>query len=113
MRTGNYQFGGPSGWGADYPDSQDWFDIFMTGSGNQFSNWSSKTYDDAVTAGDATSDNAKRDASYATAEKTLVQEAPVLFLYQQPNVWAVNSKVQSFQVLYDQTVPFENLRKLK
>jgi oligopeptide transport system substrate-binding protein len=94
LRTGNYQFGGPSGWGADYPDSQDWFDIFMTGSGNQFSNWSSKTYDDAVTAGDATSDNAKRDASYATAEKTLVGEAPVLFLYQRTGWFLVKPYVK-------------------
>ena len=94
LRTGQYQFGGPSGWGADYPDSQDWFDIFMTGSGNQFSNWSSKTYDDAVTAGDATSDNAKRDASYATAEKTLVAEAPVLFLYQRTGWFLVKPYVK-------------------
>jgi len=82
LRTGDYQFGALSGWGADYPDSQDWFDIFLTGSGNQFSHWSDKTYDDAVAAGDAGSDNAKRDAAYQTAENELVQQAPVMFLYQ-------------------------------
>ena len=82
LKTGDYQFGALSGWGADYPDSQDWFDIFMTGSGNQFSHWSNSTYDNAVTAGDSGSDNAKRDAAYQTAEQTLVSEAPVMFLYQ-------------------------------
>jgi oligopeptide transport system substrate-binding protein len=82
LRTGDYQFGALSGWGADYPDSQDWFDIFLTGSGNQFSHWSNKTYDDAVAAGDSGSDNAKRDAAYQIAEQTLVSEAPVMFLYQ-------------------------------
>jgi oligopeptide transport system substrate-binding protein len=88
LRSGNYQFGGPSGWGADYPDSQDWFDIFMTGSGNQFSGWTSKPYDDAVTAADAASDQAKRDSGYETAEKVLVGEAPVAFLYQRTG-WMV------------------------
>jgi oligopeptide transport system substrate-binding protein len=94
LRTGNYQIGGPSGWGADYPDSQDWFDIFMTGSGNQFSNWSDKTYDDAVTAGDAASDNAKRDAAYQTAETELVQQAPVMFLYQRTGWFLVKPYVK-------------------
>ncbi len=82
FKVGNYQFGDISGWGADYPDSQDWFDIFLTGSGNNFSNWSNKAYDDAVTAADAAVDPAKRDAGYETAAKILVAEAPVMFLYQ-------------------------------
>ena len=47
-----------------------------------------------MTAGDATSDNAKRDASYATAEKTLVQEAPVLFLYQRTGWFLVKPYVK-------------------
>jgi oligopeptide transport system substrate-binding protein len=94
LRTGNYAFGALSGWGADYPDSQDWFDIFMTGSGNQFSQWSNKTYDDAVTAGDASSDNAKRDASYQTAEQTLVSAAPVMFLYQRTGWFLVKPYVK-------------------
>jgi oligopeptide transport system substrate-binding protein len=82
FKAGNFQFGDISGWGADYPDSQDWFDIFLTGSGNNFSFWSNKAYDDAVTAADAATDPAKRDAGYETAAKILVAEAPVMFLYQ-------------------------------
>jgi oligopeptide transport system substrate-binding protein len=82
LQKGTYQFGGPSGWGADYPDSQDWFDIFVTGSSNQFSKWSNPTYDAAVQAGDAAASDSARDTQYATAEKTLVSEAPVAFLYQ-------------------------------
>jgi oligopeptide transport system substrate-binding protein len=82
FKAGNFQFGDISGWGADYPDSQDWFDIFLTGSGNNFSFWTNKAYDDAVTAADAAVDPAKRDAAYETAAKILVAEAPVMFLYQ-------------------------------
>lgn len=82
LRSGDYQFGGPSGWAANYPDPQDWFDIFTTASGNQFSQWSNKAYDDAVAAGDSASDNAKRDAAYETAAKVLLADAPVTFLCQ-------------------------------
>lgn len=88
LRSGNYSFGGPSAFGADYPDSQDFYDIFMTGSGNQFSGWTNKSYDDAVTAADAATDQAKRDAGYETAEKVLVSDAPVIFMYQ-PTAWYV------------------------
>src|SRR5260370_42663662 len=80
----------------------------MTGSGNQFSGWSNKAYDNAVTAGDAASDNAKRDAAYQTAETTLVQEAPVLFLYQRtqwrlvkPYVKGINATPNDDQWLLD------------
>jgi oligopeptide transport system substrate-binding protein len=82
LRSGDYQFGGPSGWAANYPDAQDWFDIFTTASGNQFSQWSNKAYDDAVAAGDSASDNPKRDTAYETAARVLLADAPVTFLCQ-------------------------------
>ena len=88
LRSGNYAFGGPTAWGADYPDSQDFYDIFTTGSGNQFSGWSNKTYDEAVTAANAATDQTKRDAGYERAERTLVSDAPVIFMYQ-PTAWYV------------------------
>jgi oligopeptide transport system substrate-binding protein len=90
----DYQFGAISGWGADYPDSQDWFDIFLTGSGNQFSGWSNKDYDAAVAEGDSANDNAKRDAAYEKAEKTLVQDAPVAFLYQRTGWFLVKPYIK-------------------
>jgi ABC-type oligopeptide transport system, periplasmic component len=98
LGSGQYQFGGPSGWGADYPDSQDWFDIFMTGSGNQFSNWSNSTYDAAVKAGDEAAADTTRDTQYATAATTLVSEAPVVFLDQRINWWLVKPYVKGLNV---------------
>jgi oligopeptide transport system substrate-binding protein len=97
LHTLSYQFGAISGWGADYPDSQDWFDIFETGSGNQFSGWSNKDYDAAVTEGDAATDNAKRDAAYEKAEKILVQDAPVAFLYQRTGWFLVKPYVKGIK----------------
>ena len=93
-----YQMGGPSGWGADYPDSQDWFDIFLTGSGNQFNGWSNATYDAAVKAGDAAADDTTRDTQYATAETTIVSDAPVVFLNQRIQWWLVKPYVKGLNV---------------
>jgi len=94
----NYQIGGLSGWGADYPDSQDWFDIFLTGSGNQFSGWSDKTYDDAVAKGDAGADDSKRDSAYADAQKALSDGVPVIFLDQRINWWLVKPYVKGLNI---------------
>jgi oligopeptide transport system substrate-binding protein len=93
-----YQIGGPAGWGADYPDSQDWFDIFLTGSGNQFDGYSSAAYDAAVKAGDAAADDATRDSNYKTAETTLNQDAPVIFLDQRISWWLVKPYVKNINV---------------
>ena len=99
LQTGNYQMGGPSGWGADYPDSQDWFDIFLTGSGNQFSNWSNAAYDQAVKTGDSSADDAARDAAYETAEKALVSDAPVIFLNQRTSWQLIKSYVKGLNAV--------------
>jgi len=53
-----------------------------TGAGNNFSKWSNSTYDTAVKAGDVAATDAERDTFYETAEKTIVADAPIIFLYQ-------------------------------
>jgi oligopeptide transport system substrate-binding protein len=105
LHTGNYQIGGPSGWGADYPDEQDWYDIFITGSGNQFSSWSNASYDKAVNDADAATDQAKRDSLYNQAGKILVDEAPVIFLNQRTRWALVKSYVKGVTDLPNDDFP--------
>ncbi|HEV2413783.1 MAG TPA: peptide ABC transporter substrate-binding protein [Candidatus Dormibacteraeota bacterium] len=94
LGTLNYQISGLSGWQADYPDPQDWFDIFITGSGNQFSGWSNSQYDADVKKGDTTAANSDRLAAYSDAQKILTQQAPVTFLYQSESFYLLSNKVQ-------------------
>lgn len=94
LGTGNYQISGLSGWQADYPDPQDWADIFITGSGNQFSNWSNSQYDADVKKGDTAAKDSDRIAAYNDAQKILVKDAPVTFLYQAESFYLLSSKVQ-------------------
>ena len=105
LHTGNYQIGGPSGWGADYPDEQDWYDIFITGSGNQFSSWSNASYDKAVNDADAAADQSKRDTLYNQAGKILVDEAPVIFLNQRTRWALVKSYVKGVTDLPNDDFP--------
>ena len=97
LGTGNYQISGLSGWQADYPDPQDWMDIFLTGSGNQFSNWSDSQYDADVKKGDTAAKNSDRLAAYSDAQKILEQQAPVTFIFQAENFYLLSSKVQGQQ----------------
>ncbi|HVB77207.1 MAG TPA: peptide ABC transporter substrate-binding protein [Candidatus Nitrosotalea sp.] len=85
IRKGNFDIYGPDGWGADYPDPQDWFDIFQSGSCHAL-NWGCPTlpgYDALVQKADASQSNSARLADYATAQKQLIDTASVGFLYQQ------------------------------
>src|SRR5258708_2318155 len=105
LHTGNYQIGGPSGWGADYPDEQDWYDIFITGSGNQFSSWSNASYDKAVNDADAAADQSKRDTLYHQAGNIIVYETPLIFLHQRTRSALVKSYVKGVTDLPNDDFP--------
>ncbi len=85
IRRGQFDIYGPDGWGADYPDQQDWADIFLSGSCHGL-NWGCPTlpgYDDLVNRADSETNQSQRNADYATAQKQLIDQAAVGFLYQQ------------------------------
>jgi oligopeptide transport system substrate-binding protein len=84
IRKGQYDIYGPDGWIGDYPDPQDWFDIFQSGSCHSL-NWGCPTiagYDTLVQKADSESDPAQRATDYLTAQKLLIDQAAVGFLYQ-------------------------------
>jgi oligopeptide transport system substrate-binding protein len=84
IRKGNFDVYGPDGWGADYPDQQDWFDIFSSGSCHSL-NWGCPTldgYDALVQKADGELDQAARNKDYLTAQKQLIDQAAVAFIYQ-------------------------------
>jgi oligopeptide transport system substrate-binding protein len=82
------------GWGADYPDDQDWFDIWMTGSGNVFGGYSNPDYDALVKKADIEADAKKRQDLYDQAQKILIDDAGGGFLYQRNYMFLVKPYVQ-------------------
>jgi oligopeptide transport system substrate-binding protein len=97
------------GWGADYPDDQDWFDIWMTGSGNVFGGWSNTAYDALVKKADTEPDAKKRQDYYDQAQKILIDEAGGGFLYQRNYMFLVKPYVQG---LTTTASDFENVGDL-
>jgi oligopeptide transport system substrate-binding protein len=85
IAKGQFDIYGLDGWIGDYPDQQDWFDIFLSGSCHNL-NWGCVTipgYDDLVNKADAELDQAQRNKDYLTAQKMLIDQAVVGFMYQQ------------------------------
>jgi oligopeptide transport system substrate-binding protein len=98
LKRHDYDIYGPVGWTADYPDPQDFFDLMLTGSGNNFGGWSDGGYDRLVQLADFETDAAKRAALYAQAHHVVVQQAPVAFLYQRVNWYLVKPWVANLEL---------------
>jgi oligopeptide transport system substrate-binding protein len=84
IRRGQFDIYGPDGWGADYPDQQDWFDIFFKNACHSL-NWGCVNlpgYDELVQRADGELDQNQRNKDYATAQRQLIDQAAVAFIYQ-------------------------------
>lgn len=94
LRSGDFALAGPAGWTADYPDQQDFFDLFRSTDGNNGARWRSSRYDALVRLADTEPNADKRDQLYNQAEQLLVQEVPVAFLVQRYDVTLVKPYVK-------------------
>jgi oligopeptide transport system substrate-binding protein len=69
------------GWGADYPDPDNWLpQLFGTGAGNNHTNYSNAAFDALCAQAGNELDNTKRLKLWADAQKMVVDDAPVLFM---------------------------------
>jgi oligopeptide transport system substrate-binding protein len=71
-----------SGWIGDYGDPNTFFDMWVTGGGNNRCGWSHAKYDKLVRQSQNEADHAKRLALFTEMEKILVEEEfPILPIY--------------------------------
>jgi len=111
IRKGNFDIYGPDGWGADYPDQQDWFDIFFSAScgGLNFGCPTLSGYDALVKKADSELDQTQRNKDYLTAQKMLIDQAAVGFIYQQYEYDLVAPYVNYTHTAFDdQNLPGDN-----
>jgi oligopeptide transport system substrate-binding protein len=111
IRKGNFDIYGPDGWGADYPDQQDWFDIFFSAScgGLNFGCPTLSGYDALVKKADTELDQTQRNKDYLTAQKMLIDQAAVGFIYQQYEYDLVAPYVNYTHTAFDdQNLPGDN-----
>jgi len=109
IRKGQFDIYGPDGWGADYPDQQDWFDIFESGSCHSL-NWGCPTlsgYDAQIQKADGGKSDAIRNPLYQQAQKQLIDTAAVGFMYQQAEFNLIRPYVQGLTItaLDDEYIP--------
>ena len=77
---GNYQIT-TGGWGADYPDPQNWMPLFQTGHGLNPGKYSNADFDALIVAADTELDNDARIELYLQAQEILISEAGFAPMY--------------------------------
>lgn len=75
-----------AGWLSDYMDAMSFMDMWVTGGGNNDTNWSNKEYDRLIDLAKNATDNTQRVKAMHDAEKILMDEMPILpiYFYTQP-----------------------------
>lgn len=111
LKAGNFSLMVFSGWGADYPDQQDWFDNnltppSLTNRGNNFSGYSNSSYDKLIKQADSIEDESKRNNLYAQAHKMLCQDAPMIFVYQRTGLPIIKKYVKGMHINPIDDYPF-------
>lgn len=87
-----------SGWGADYPDPDNFMKLFTSNSGNNNSRWKNSRYDQLLDQAARESDSAKRVALYDAAQKLLTEtDAVVVPLYWNAEVTVLNPKFSGLE----------------
>jgi oligopeptide transport system substrate-binding protein len=71
-----------TGWGADYPDPQDWMTgLFSCNASNNKYNYCNPQFDQAAAKGDTLTDQTQRLQAYNQAQTILMQDLPVAPIY--------------------------------
>jgi oligopeptide transport system substrate-binding protein len=70
------------GWGADYPDPDNFLALFTAGSGNNHTGWANARYDELVAEASAEADRTRRLVLYHEAQRLLTEEdVPIIPLF--------------------------------
>lgn len=99
-----------SGWAADYPEPSTFLTVFLGSGGANNSGWANADYDRFIEQGLAEPDQAKRNALYAKAERILLDELPVLPIYQSSKVALIREGLEGMDPNPMDTHLWKNLR---
>jgi oligopeptide transport system substrate-binding protein len=86
------------GWGADYPDPDNWLpQLWGTDAGNNHTNYSNPAFDELAEKALKELDNTKRLQMWADAHKMIVDDAPLLFMQYRERFRLLNPKVKDLK----------------
>lgn len=83
-----------AGWGPDYSDPMTYADLFSTWNGNNVGKWSNKEFDLHIRTAMGTVDQKIRMSQMSAAEKILLQEFPIIPMYERTIMYTNSAKVQ-------------------
>lgn len=84
-----------AGWSLDYNDPMTYMDLWLTGGGNNHTNWSNAQYDKLIADAAMEGDTAKRTDLLVQAEKILMEECPIGIIYNRKQSYVVSSKIKN------------------
>ena len=94
------------GWGADYPDPDNFVpELLKTGSGNNHLSYSNPQVDAQAKLCQSDTDEKKRLAACAEAQKLVVADQPWIFLFYRERFWMLKPYVKGFQVTAKDNLP--------
>jgi oligopeptide transport system substrate-binding protein len=83
------------GWGADYPDPDNWLpEIFGTGGGNNHTTYSNAAFDTLCDEAALELNNTKRLEKYAEAQKIIIDDVPIVPMFFRERFWLVKPSVK-------------------
>jgi len=92
----NYTLSG-AGWIGDFVDPVTFLDLFVSGGGNNWTGWSSATYDDLITQAGRATDPAARFEYFQQAEALLLAEAPVAPVFLGVRTYLIHPAVRGWE----------------
>jgi oligopeptide transport system substrate-binding protein len=85
------------GWGADYPDPDNFMALWTSGSGNNRTRWKNEAYDRLVARGTEEPEPKRRKAIYDEAQRILLeQDAPIVPVYFSASNRLIHPRVRRF-----------------
>jgi oligopeptide transport system substrate-binding protein len=96
MRGGEYHIA-RSGWCADFPDPQDFVQVFHSDGANNYPQYKNPKFDEIINELRVTADQTKRNALSRKAEAMLNRDVPLLPIYFYTRVYMLNPKVKGFE----------------
>lgn len=95
--TGDYEIA-RAGWIGDYIDPMTFIDMFVTGGGNNDTNWGNAQYDALVNTAKKSADAAERFKAMHEAEAILMDEMPIMPIYFYTRVIMVSEDVEGWSM---------------
>jgi peptide/nickel transport system substrate-binding protein len=98
--TGEYQ-ALSLGWSGSVDPDGDLYSLFYTKAGFNFAKYSNEKFDKLLDDGRQNLEQAKRAASYADAQKILLDEQPMIVFYNPPQISITRKEIQNYPQTYN------------